>query len=102
MLQVRKAHEVTFLVSMLKIHTFFNNIYSLYETNRKILLQTASNQRVFELIFDLRERRKTVFIVLSCFAGRRTRHKKFRPAQYVLEDDLCKKKHSIHFPEEAK
>jgi len=49
-LQVRKAHEVAFPVWMLEINTLFNNINSLYEMSGKILLQTALNRRVFELV----------------------------------------------------
>ena len=60
MLQVRKAHEVTFTVSMLEIHTLFKNINSLHETSRKILLRTASNQRVFELIVDVDKASKVI------------------------------------------
>jgi len=63
-LQVWKAHEVALSVWMLEVNTLFNNISSLYKTSREILLETALNRRVFELVVAVD---KTSKIIDSCW-----------------------------------
>ncbi len=48
-LKVWKAHELTFSVWMLEANTHLNNINSLYETSRAIVLQTALNREQWSL-----------------------------------------------------